>query len=251
MGRVDVIGGEKGGTGKSTISVDFAIMLTLMKHDIILVDADKQGSARNLINHRNGLGIVPTPPCVQILGKHLNSELEHLSTKYSHIIVDVGGRDSVELRAAMACSVVNTVYSPVQPSEFDLETLSTMDELTYFSLAYNKNLKSYIVLNQCQTHARSTVADESVELIESFDNLSLARSRLGHRVAFSYAKSKHQSVVEFEGQKVLAMPDYQAKNYPFKASKEICSLYEEVFREKFTALPFKFESFAEDGVKYV
>jgi chromosome partitioning protein len=238
-GKAIMIGGEKGGTGKSTIAVNLAVMASLMNHDILLLDTDKQGSSRNFIEHRNETNIKPTPPCVQIRGKHLHSEIENLISRYQFVIIDAGGKDSVELRSGMACSSVTDLYSPLQPSEFDLETLSTMDELTYLSLSYNSTLRTHIVLNQCPTHSKITVKQEAIDIIGNFENLRVAKSNLGHRVAFSYAKSQHLSVVEFEHEKFSQLPTYQAKKYVHKASDEIISLYEEIFNEDFTAISFK------------
>ena len=129
MGQVFLVGGEKGGTGKSTVATNLALMAALMGHDVILLDSDKQASSAKFISHRNDRGYKPTPPCVQIRGKYLHSEIENLAARYEIVIIDSGGRDSVELRAAMASPSVKCMVSPLQPSEFDLETLSTMDEL--------------------------------------------------------------------------------------------------------------------------
>lgn len=233
MGYAILIGGEKGGTGKSTIAVNLATMATIMQHDTLLLDTDKQGSSRNFISHRNESSIKPSPPCVQIRGKHLHSEIENLVSKYEIVIIDAGGKDSVELRSAMACPFVKALYSPLQPSEFDLETLSTIDELTYLSLAYNPSLKTYVIFNQCPTHSKITVTQEAIELIRDFDNLEACDETLGHRVAFSYSKSKHQCVAEFEHEKMDAMPAYQAKKYSHKASDEIIALYKTIFNEEF------------------
>ena len=143
----------------------------------------------------------------------------------------------------MACPHVTGLYSPLQPSEFDLETLSTMDELAYLSLAYNPNLKTHIVFNHCPTHTKITVTQEAIELIKDFENLNVCDATLGHRVAFSYSKSKHLSVVEFEHQKLSLLPKYQAKKYSHKASNEIKNLYRSVFSEAFNALSFESASF--------
>ena len=40
-----LIGGEKGGTGKTTLSTNIAAKLALEGEDVLLVDTDKQGSA--------------------------------------------------------------------------------------------------------------------------------------------------------------------------------------------------------------
>ena len=58
------------------------------------------------------------------------------------------------------------------------------------------------------------------------------------RVAFSYAKSRHQSVVEFEKNKISTLANYQIKDHMYKASEEICTLYNEIFNETFSYFDF-------------
>jgi chromosome partitioning protein len=234
--KVVLIGGEKGGTGKSTISTNMAVMAALSGYDVILLDTDKQGSSSKFMDYRKERAIQPIPSCVQIRGKYINTEIENFAKKYQLVIIDAGGKDSVELRSAMACQVVSHIYSPLQPSEFDLETLSTMDELVYLSQSYNPNLKAFIIFNQAPTHSKITVTEEAKEYTSTFENISICDTILSHRVPIQYATSKAQSVVEFEFEKLKAMPSYQAKKYSPKASMELCSLYREIFGHDFKAL---------------
>jgi hypothetical protein len=50
---ITVIGGTKGGTGKSTIATNFAVMHAIAGADILLVDADEQGTSTAFTNMRN------------------------------------------------------------------------------------------------------------------------------------------------------------------------------------------------------
>ncbi len=233
MNTVIVIGGEKGGTGKSTFSTNLAVMTKLMGHDSILLDTDKQASSAKFIEYRNDRNIKPTPPCLQIRGKHLHAEIEDLASRYDIVIIDAGGSDSVELRSAMVSPSVKKMYCPLQPSEFDLETLSTIDELVYLSQSYNAGLKAHIVFNQCPTHSRITVVESSKDYSKTFENINICETTIGHRVPVQYATSKAQAVVEFEIEKILSLPNYQAKGYSPKASIEFTKLYHEIFGEPF------------------
>jgi len=47
-----LVGGEKGGTGKSAIACNLAAVLAIKKCDVMLVDADPQGTASRWINRK-------------------------------------------------------------------------------------------------------------------------------------------------------------------------------------------------------
>src|SRR4051812_44508348 len=104
VGLILTFGGEKGGVGKSTLSVHIAYMLRAIGRDPLLVDADPQGSATNFAAARDGQGAEPRVESVQKLGKGLAHEIRSLSDRYTDLIIDTGGRDSVELRLAMLVS---------------------------------------------------------------------------------------------------------------------------------------------------
>ena len=231
---VILIGGEKSGTGKSTISTNLAIMACLMEHDVLLLDTDKQASSSKFIGHRNDIGLKPTPTCVQIRGKYLHKEIEDLNNRYEIIVIDAGGQDSIELRSAMASPSVTNIYTPLQASEFDLNTLATMDDLVCTAQSFNHNLKAFLIFNQAPTHSKIYSVNEAREFSKDYENINICKSVISHRVPFQYATSHYMSVVEFELDRIKSMPTWQAKRYMPKASIELCKLYEEIFQKQFT-----------------
>jgi len=238
MANCILFGGEKGGVGKSTIAANLAIMSSLMKKDTLFIDTDKQRSTAKFFERRNEKGLTPIIPCVHIMGKYLHSEINNLASKYEVIIIDAGGRDSVELRSAMVSPAVSKLYSPLQPSEFDLNTLETIDELTELSRTYNQNLETYILLNMCSTHTKITTTNEAKEVIKDAfsENLQLCPVTLGHRISYQYSISHSKSVVEYEAEELKKLPPYRVKKYLHKASNEMSTLYEHVFKEPFKPL---------------
>jgi hypothetical protein len=55
---------------------------------------------------------------VSLRGSAIRTQARQLAPKYNHIIIDVGGRDTGSLRAAL--TVAELVVVPVQPRSFDL-----------------------------------------------------------------------------------------------------------------------------------
>lgn len=228
-----LVGGEKGGTGKSTIAYNMAIMAQMNGHDVLLLDTDKQASSAKFISRRNELKLNPTPTCVQIKGKYLYKEIEDLCERYELVVIDAGGQDSVELRAAMGCRMVTKMFTPLGPSYFDLETLTTMDEIVEMASAYNHELDCQLIYNKAPTHKKVNLLNEAIEYCKDFENIRLCKTFLSHRVHYQYATGHYQSVVEFELEKIKNYPKWQSKTYIPKASIELVELYREVFGEEF------------------
>ena len=75
------------------------------------------------------------------------------------IIIDAGGRDSVELRAAM--TVADALYIPIQASQFDVWTLGPMNSLVEQAQAINERLRAFAVLNRASTNPSVKEAEDA------------------------------------------------------------------------------------------
>jgi chromosome partitioning protein len=230
---VILICGEKGGTGKSTLSTNLAIMASMMGRDVLLLDADKQATSSKFLSNRNDKSIKPTPTCVQIRGKYLHKEIEDLSERYELIIIDAGGQDSVEMRSAMSSPIVNKLYIPLAPTDFDVDTMINMNDLICTAQSFNQNLVAFVIFNQAPTHSKITLVEEAKEKIKPYEHINICKSVIGHRVNFQYTLSYYMSIVEFELDRINAMPEWRAKRYIPKGSIELCNFYQEIFNQKF------------------
>src|SRR3954453_1434629 len=92
------VGGIKGGTGKTTVATNLAVMRQKAGRDTLLIDADEQQSASIFAVQRQQIGH-GTLPCVQLLGANLAVQIRDLAGRYEDVIIDPGGRDSASQRA--------------------------------------------------------------------------------------------------------------------------------------------------------
>ncbi|APS46044.1 hypothetical protein AVI51_16265 (plasmid) [Piscirickettsia salmonis] len=235
---VILCGGEKGGTGKSTTSVNLAVMASLIGRNVALLDCDKQGTSRNFIDRRRDKGTLPTPDCYQISGKHVYKEIASLAERYDDVIIDAGGQDSVELRSSMVASELTLMISPVQASAFDLETLIKMDELVETSQVYNPKLNCKVLITRASTHVKIKKTDDAIAFVDELENINRCNSVVCERVAYQYASNNANAVVEYEKDLYSAMPAYKKKSYTPKASIEMCSLFKEAFGIEFNLNEF-------------
>ncbi|MGB3541647.1 AAA family ATPase [Rubrivirga sp.] len=189
-----LVGGEKGGTGKTTLATNLAAMRAGAGGDVLLVDTDRQGSASfwgAVRDEEDGLAPVP---CVQVFGKGVSRQVTDLAGRYSDVVVDAGGRDSVELRSAMV--VADRLFVPVQASQFDVWTLEQVDGLVEQVQAINPSLRASVVFNRASTHPRVREAEEAEALVAEFEHLDLAGVVVRDRIAYRRAASEGRGVAE-------------------------------------------------------
>jgi chromosome partitioning protein len=210
-----LVGGEKGGTGKTTFAVNFAVMRMNETQDVLLVDAEPaQPNASKWCVLRDSNEIKPRISSVQKSGKNLHYDLQDLSKKYKDIVIDTGGQDTVELRGSMV--VADVAVSPIRPEGFDLWTLGNLDKMVGEVKIMNPKLKFYVFLNQGQTNPKVEHVQEAIQYFNEagFENIRLAQTVVRQRIAFCKVAREGCSVIEL--------------GIDPKAEAEITALYNEV-----------------------
>lgn len=218
---VIVIGGEKGGTGKTTICTNIASIMTRNGSDLLIIDTDKQGSASAWASLRDENINVKRVPCIQKFGSTIATEINDLKNRYDDIIIDAGGRDSVELRGSMA--VADIIYIPIQASQFDVWTLGAMDSLITQATSFNSSLKAMAIINRASTNPSVSETKETIEIFEDFKNLRLSSCIIRDRIVFRKAARSGLAIDELD-------------NSDQKACREIKDLLRELreYAEKIT-----------------
>jgi chromosome partitioning protein len=204
-----LVGGEKGGTGKTTLSTNLAALRAAAGRSVLLVDTDKQGSSGAWAGLRvEAEGDLPAVPCVQLFGKTVAHQLRDLAPRYDDLIVDAGGRDSVELRSAMVAA--DRLLVPIQASQFDVWTLEQMDALVEQAGALNPGLEARLVINRASPHPRVREADEARELLADFPNLAFGGVVIRDRIAYRRAAGEGLAVAEMPEPDPKAVAEIEA-----------------------------------------
>jgi chromosome partitioning protein len=203
-----LIGGEKGGTGKTTLCTNLAAIRASSGIDVLIVDADKQASAMAWSIARNASGLVRRVPCIQKFGINLPEEVLDIQTKHQDIIIDAGGRDWIELRAAM--SVADRMYIPLQASQFDVWTLEAMDSLLRKNREINRKLQAFVIINRASTNPSVSEALDAAEAIKDFENFELSKNLIRERISFRKAARSGLSVCELKPQDSRAIQEIQS-----------------------------------------
>ena len=83
-----LIGGNKGGSGKTTLAVHLADAISKNGGDVCLVDADRQASAANWSIERESLKNKKQIVTIQKYG-NIQPTITSLHEKYEYIVIDV------------------------------------------------------------------------------------------------------------------------------------------------------------------
>ena len=186
-------GGIKGGSGKSTIATNFAIILSQSSKDVLLVDADDQATASYFTGFRSktkqgDIGYTS----IQLAGQAVREQILRLKEKYDDIVIDVGGRDTTSQRAAM--SVAGIFLVPFVPRSFDIWTLKSVVKIIEEMKMVNPTLKAYSFINRADF--RGSDNKEVENFLKQEKVLVFLDTPLGNRKAFSNAGSQGLGVTE-------------------------------------------------------
>lgn len=203
------VANTKGGVGKTTTTLNLAIMRALTGRRVLAVDGDSQGTLQDAIGQREvepqiALSFLPD-------GKQLRQQVLLAKDVYDDIIIDVGGRDSTGLRAAILLS--DLVLVPFQPRSFDVWALANIKSVVDEALTIRDSVdvKAFI----CMADSRGSDNQDSVGQ-SPFPVLDVL---VGDRKAIPNAASFGKAVVETDPSS--------------KAAEEFIALFNAVFMQSF------------------
>lgn len=191
-----VIGNVKGGVGKTTLAVNIAIALA-RSSEVLLVDGDEQGTAAAFTELRTAEQGSPDYTAVTLHGGAIRTQVRQLAPKYSHVVIDVGGRDTGSLRAAL--TIANVILIPVKPRSFDLWGVDQTAVLVKEAREINENLRAIAVLNEADAQGKDN--EDAVDALQEIEGVETAPIFIGRRKAFPDAAATGRSVLEYDNPK--------------------------------------------------
>jgi len=189
---------QKGGAGKTTLSVHLATAAAIAGHKAAIIDLDPQGTAASWGDRRQA----DAPEVVSGQASRLSFLIEAAQINGADfLILDTApNADQTALRAAQAADVV---LIPCRAATFDLEAIKAT--LTLSQLAQRP---SFVVLNAIPP--RSGIGREAADGLTS-QGAQVAPAMLSQRAAFTHGVIDGRTAQEFEP--------------AGKAAEEVSSLY--------------------------
>lgn len=191
---ITVIGGIKGGSGKTTIATNLTVIQSLKGKKILLVDADEQRSSSDWAEHRESLGIETSWTTIQLIGSSVRTQIQKLKGDYDEIIIDTGGRDTTSQRAAL--TIADTLIAPFQPRSLDVWTIGKLSSLVEEVLSINPSLKAFALINRADVQGQDN--EEAMGILKETGNIECLPVIVSQRKAFSNAAAEGKGVVELK-----------------------------------------------------
>lgn len=196
---------QKGGAGKTTIATHLARALQIGGADVLLIDSDPQGSARDwaAVREEQPLSVVgidrPT----------IERDLKNIARK-DFVVID-GAPQAADL-AVSAIKAANFILIPVQPSPYDIWATADLVDLVKQRIEVTDGkLRAAFVVSRAIKGTK--IGSEITEALNGY-GLPVLATRITQRVGYPGSAAAGSTVLDLE-------PDSEA-------AREVIALADEV-----------------------
>ena len=197
--RTIAILSQKGGTGKTTISLHLAVAAQTAGHAVVVIDLDPQASAAGWKDSRSD----EEPVVVSVPASRLPQTLQAAESGGAEVAIIDTAPHSGEVALA-AAEAADLVLIPCRPGILDLRAIGTTARVVKLA-----GKPAYVVLNTVPPRASHVLADARAAV--AVHGLDVAPIALQQRAAYAHALTAGQTAQEYER--------------GGKAAEEIASLY--------------------------
>lgn len=188
MGKVIAFSNQKGGSGKTTLTANIAVLWSNSGYRVAVIDCDSQKSLSYWLDERKkyygetDIGISSYSFDI----RNLSNEVKQIKRKYDFILID--SPPSITFDTIQILKATDRVFVPVQPSPVDL-----MATIPFLNLAKQEKKNPIIFLNRVMPRAKLT---EAMILRLRYAGAKIARSRISSKVIFAETFSVGRGVID-------------------------------------------------------
>ncbi len=213
--KIIAVCNQKGGSGKTTLSMQLAGTLARRKNKVLVVDADPQGTATRWAASADDANPFPA----SVVGLSAASEKVHREVKkfvsdYDFIVIDCPpAADSPVPQSALL--IADLALVPIIPSPLDLWASVGIRQVIENVRDINETLTARLVVNQCQP--KTNLAKDTLEVLPEF-GIPVCKNYLRQRTAYRQSAVFGQTVQDFGAKAKDAIQEIEA------LTKEVLSI---------------------------
>ena len=192
--RVIAVVNQKGGAGKTTISMNVAGSLAKRGHKVLVVDADPQGTATRWAASAEDDKLFPASVVgLSAANTKVHREVKKFVDDYEWIVIDCPpAADSPVPQSALL--IADLAVVPLIPSPLDMWAAVGIREAILNVSSINEALQARLVFNQYQQN--TSLAKEALEILSEF-GIELCDTRIGSRQVYRQSAVFGHTVHDF------------------------------------------------------
>lgn len=184
--KIITVFNQKGGCGKTTISVHLADDLARRGHKVLLVDMDRQGSAQRWVSEAPE----DAPMAAQITNlwaarDNMHKEIQKSVEQFDFIVIDCPPHIDQSVVPARALVLSDVGVIPVLPTGVDLWACEDSKDLAKQAMLKNPDLRVIAVLSKVRKN--TNMLKVATERLAADQDIPLASTILFERTAFGEA----------------------------------------------------------------
>lgn len=205
--KIIAVVNQKGGSGKTTLSMQLAGALARRGNKVLVVDADPQGTATRWAASADDEKPFPASVVgLSAASTKVHREVKKFVDDYRYVIIDCPpAADSPVPQSALL--IADLALVPVIPSPLDMWAAVGIREVIGNVGDINEDLRARLVINQLQPN--TTLAKEALEVLPEF-GIDLCKTYMHQRQVYRQSAVFGQTVHDFGSKAATAVEEIEA-----------------------------------------
>ena len=179
---------QKGGVGKTTLAVNVAAELARNGHDVLLIDADKQGSASTWASLREEADF----KVVSLARENMARDAIKLAVGHTYTVID--GPPHAESISRSCIVASDLVLLPIEPSGLSTWASNLTVRQIREAQEIKHNLKCGFVVSR---KIGNTVIGREIRALAAEQNIPILTAEINQRVAYAESLTMGRTIFEW------------------------------------------------------
>lgn len=186
---------QKGGVGKTTLAVNIAAELARNEHDVLLIDADKQGSASTWASLREDTDF----KVVSLARENMARDAIKLAENHGHTVID--GPPHAESISRSCIVASDIVLLPIEPSGLSTWASDLTVRQIQEAQEIKTNLKCGFVVSR---KIGNTIIGREIRTLAAEQNIPILAAEIKQRVAYAESLTMGKTIFEWAPESLAA-----------------------------------------------